>query len=125
MIMKCAVKLPETAAAELRAGRHGPAGCGLKKLLKSRPRDPVARHLLGLIHPARGEAGSTAGQFRLAVDAEVNVALALVADGVPGEAEHVLRSKVEKTRFLTGALRGTLTLRPSAMRVLQIDEQCR
>ena len=105
MIMKCAVKLPETAAAELRAGRHGPAGRGLKKLLKSRPRDPVARYLLGLIHPARGEAGSTVGQFRLAVDAEVNVALALVAGGVHGEAEHVLRSKVEKTRFPTGAAR--------------------
>ncbi len=51
-----------------------------------------------------GGAGQPASLPR-SVDAEVNVALALVAGGVHGEAEHVLRSKVEKTRFPTGAAR--------------------
>ncbi len=107
--MKSVAKLIETAAAELRAGRYGPAERGLKKLLKSRPRDPVARHLLGLVHLARGEAGSAAGQFRLAVDAgagtdaEVNLALALVAGGLHREAEHVLRLVVEKAPTHVGA----------------------
>ena len=108
--MKNAAKLLETAAAELRAGRHGPAERGLRKLLKARPRDPVARHLLGLVYLARGEAGSAAGQFRLAVDAgagadaEVNLALALVVGGLLGEAEHVLRSVVEKAPTHVGAV---------------------
>ena len=100
----------ETAAAELRAGRHGSAERKLKRLLKSRPRDPIARHLLGLAHLARGEPGPAVRQFRLAVDAgagtdaEVNLALALVAGERHGEAEQALRAAVENAPSHVGAV---------------------
>ena len=99
----------ETAAAELRADRHGSAERKLKRLLKSRPRDPIARHLLGLAHLALGEPGPAVRQFRLAVDAgagtdaEVNLALALVVGEQHGEAEQVLRAAVEQAPSHVGA----------------------
>ena len=99
----------ETAAAELRAGRHGSAERRLKRILRSRPRDPIARHLLGLVHLARGEFGPAAHQLRLAVDhgagtdAKVNLALALVADEQHGEAEQVLRAAAEHAPTHVGA----------------------
>ena len=107
--METAANQLETAAAELRAGRHGSAERRLKKHLKSRPRDPIARHLLGLAHLARGEPGPAARQLKLAVDAgagidaEVNLALALAANEQHGEAEHVLRAAVEKVPTHVGA----------------------
>ena len=99
----------EIAASELRAGRHGSAECRLKRLLKSQPRDPIARHLLGLVHLARGEPGPAVRQLRLAVDAgagtdaQVNLALALVAGERHGEAEHALRAAVEEAPSHIGA----------------------
>lgn len=107
--MDTAAKLLETAAADLKAGRHGSAERRLKKLLKSGPRDPMARHLLGLVHLARGEPGPAAHQLRLAVDhgagtdAEVNLALALVVGEQHREAEHVLRAAVEQAPVHVGA----------------------
>ena len=99
----------ETAAAELKAGRHGSAERRLERHLKSRPRDPIARHLLGLVHLARGEPGPAVRQLRLAVDAgagtdaQVNLALALVAGERHGEAEHALRAAVEEAPSHIGA----------------------
>ena len=70
----------ETAAAELRAGRHGSAERKLKKHLKSRPRDPIARHLLGLAHLARGEPGPAVRQFRRTEAVTFNSSVLPLAD---------------------------------------------
>ncbi len=70
----------ETAAAELRAGRHGSAERKLKKHLKLRPRDPIARHLLGLAHLARGEPGPAVRQFRRTEAVTFNSSVLPLAD---------------------------------------------
>ena len=70
----------ETAAAELRAGRHGSAERKLKKHLKSRPRDSIARHLLGLAHLARGEPGPAVRQFRRTEAVTFNSSVLPLAD---------------------------------------------
>ena len=102
--MKTGANPLETAAADLKAGRHGSAERRLKRVLKARPRDPMARHLLGLVHLARDEPGPAAHQLRLAADrgagtdAAVNLALALIAGERPAEAEHVLRAGAGRSR---------------------------
>ena len=107
--MESAANPLEAAAAEFRAGRHGSAERRLKKILRSRPRDPIARHLLGLVHMARGEPGPAAHQLRLAVDhgagtdAEVNLALALIAGEKPAQAEQALRAAIDKAPAHVGA----------------------
>ena len=107
--MQTAANPLETAAADLKAGRHGSAERRLKRVLKARPHDPMARHLLGLVHLARGESGPAAHQLRLAVDhgagtdAAVNLALALIAGEKPAEAEQALRAAVERTPTHAGA----------------------